>query len=209
MGFPTKVLLIRRKDSQQRYINFPSAVAQSMEFTRGAVVEWIVEDKNRLFLRRRDPTLSPQQILQTYLWRWEIELNFRDEKTLLGFGQPQVRGDPAVRTTATFFVFAYALLLLALENSHLAHSPLPRPRWQRLRPRRPPIPESPLHKPSRCCAPTSGPPRWVCQIKTASLHQMPVQRSHSSSKITCNPPFSTPPDSQTRGTLEDFKGTAL
>jgi hypothetical protein len=36
----------------------------------------------------------------------EIELNFRDEKTLLGFGQPQVRNDPAVRTTATFFVFA-------------------------------------------------------------------------------------------------------
>jgi hypothetical protein len=35
----------------------------------------------------------------------EIELNFRDEKTLLGFGQPQVRSDPAVRTTATFFVF--------------------------------------------------------------------------------------------------------
>ena len=71
------------------------------------------------------------------MWRWEIELNFRDEKTLLGFGQPQVRSDPAVRTTATFFVFVYALLLLALENSHLAHNPLPRPRWQRLRPQRP------------------------------------------------------------------------
>jgi hypothetical protein len=45
------------------------------------------------------------------------------------------RSDPAVRTTATFFVFVYTLLLLALENCHLAHSPLPRPRWQRLRPR--------------------------------------------------------------------------
>jgi hypothetical protein len=89
------------------------------------------------YLISTDPTLAPQQILQTYLWRWEIELNFRDEKTLLGFGQPQVRSDPAVRTTATFFVFVYALLLLALENSHLAHSPLPRPRWQRLRPQRP------------------------------------------------------------------------
>jgi hypothetical protein len=37
----------------------------------------------------------------------------------------------------TFFVFVYALLLLALENCHLTHSPLPRPRWQRLRPHRP------------------------------------------------------------------------
>jgi hypothetical protein len=84
-----------------------------------------------------DPTLPPQQILQAYLWRWEIELNFRDEKTLLGFGQPQVRSDPAVRTTATFFVFVYALLLLALENGHLTHRPLPRPCWQRSQPQRP------------------------------------------------------------------------
>jgi hypothetical protein len=53
MGFPTKVQLIQRQNSQQWYINFPSAVAQAMEFTRGEIVEWIVEDKNRLLLRRR------------------------------------------------------------------------------------------------------------------------------------------------------------
>ena len=93
--------------------------------------------RNPAYLLCSDPTVAPQQILQAYLWRWEIELNFRDEKTLLGFGQPQVRSDPAVRTTAAFFVFVYALLLLALENCQLAHSPLPPPRWQRPRPRRP------------------------------------------------------------------------
>ena len=53
MGFPTKVQLIQRKESQQWYINFPSVVAQAMEFQRGEVVEWIVEDKSRLLLRRR------------------------------------------------------------------------------------------------------------------------------------------------------------
>jgi hypothetical protein len=53
MGFPTKVQLIQRKDSQQWYINFPSAIAQAMEFTRGEIVEWIVEDKSQLLLRRR------------------------------------------------------------------------------------------------------------------------------------------------------------
>jgi hypothetical protein len=53
MGFPTKVQLIQRKESQQWYINFPSAVAQAMEFTRGEIVEWIVEDRTRLLLRRR------------------------------------------------------------------------------------------------------------------------------------------------------------
>jgi hypothetical protein len=53
MGFPTKVQLIQRKDSQQWYINFPSAVAQAMEFVRGEIVEWTIEDKDRLLLRRR------------------------------------------------------------------------------------------------------------------------------------------------------------
>lgn len=84
-----------------------------------------------------DPTLSAQQILQAYLWRWEIEVNFRDQKTLLGFGEPQVRTEAAVRTTAVFFVFVYALLLLALHQCQLAHTPLPPPRWQRPRPKRP------------------------------------------------------------------------
>jgi hypothetical protein len=84
-----------------------------------------------------DLSLSPAQILQAYLWRWEIEVNFRDEKTLLGFGQPQVRTEAAVRTTASFFVFAYALLLLALSRCHSAHLPLPPPAWQRRKPKRP------------------------------------------------------------------------
>ena len=35
MGFPTKVQLIKRRASEQWYINFPSAVAQAMEFSRG------------------------------------------------------------------------------------------------------------------------------------------------------------------------------
>ena len=52
MGFPTKVQLIKRKKSEQWYINFPSAVAQAMEFVRGEIVEWIVSDKKNLILRR-------------------------------------------------------------------------------------------------------------------------------------------------------------
>ena len=55
MGFPTKVQLIQRKSSGQWYINFPSAIAQAMEFTRGESVEWIIEDKSLLALRRPSP----------------------------------------------------------------------------------------------------------------------------------------------------------
>jgi len=58
MGFPTKVQLIRRQASEQWYINFPSAVAQALEFARGETVEWIVEDKSLLALRRLQPPAS-------------------------------------------------------------------------------------------------------------------------------------------------------
>lgn len=64
MGFPTKVQLIRRKASEQWYINFPSAVAQAMEFSPSETVEWIVEDKSLLALRRLSP---PQSVLKKTL----------------------------------------------------------------------------------------------------------------------------------------------
>ncbi len=53
MGYPTKVQLIKRKASEQWYINLPSAVAQAMEFEKGEVVEWIVKDKLHMTLRRQ------------------------------------------------------------------------------------------------------------------------------------------------------------
>lgn len=63
MGFFTKVQLIRRKASEQWYINFPSAVAQAMEFARGETVEWIIEDKALLALRR--PQAPPSALKKT------------------------------------------------------------------------------------------------------------------------------------------------
>lgn len=53
MGFAAKVQLIKRKQSEQWYINFPSAVAQAMEFERGEMVEWFIEDKGLLALKRQ------------------------------------------------------------------------------------------------------------------------------------------------------------
>jgi bifunctional DNA-binding transcriptional regulator/antitoxin component of YhaV-PrlF toxin-antitoxin module len=58
MGFATKVQLIKRKLSEQWYINFPSAVAQAMEFKRGETVEWVIEDKAQLVLNRLEPPES-------------------------------------------------------------------------------------------------------------------------------------------------------
>jgi hypothetical protein len=58
MGYPTKVQLIKRQQSEQWYINFPSAVAQAMDFERGEIVEWSIEDKNLLALKRLNPSPS-------------------------------------------------------------------------------------------------------------------------------------------------------
>lgn len=80
------------------------------------------------YLLCTDPELSLSQLLQAYLWRWEVELNFRDEKTLLGVGEAQVRTPAAVETVPTLIVAAYAYLLLAGTVS--GQSPLPVPKWR-------------------------------------------------------------------------------
>lgn len=59
MGYPTKVQLIQRQASQQWYVNFPSALAQAMQFARGETVEWLVEDRAQLVLNRLQPPPSP------------------------------------------------------------------------------------------------------------------------------------------------------
>jgi hypothetical protein len=60
-----------------------------------------------------DPDLPLQELLQVYLWRWDIEVNFRDEKTILGVGQAQVRSESSNQNAPALAVAAYAMLLLA------------------------------------------------------------------------------------------------
>ena len=54
MGYPTKVQCIKRKKSEQWYVNFPAAIAQAIEFQQGEVVEWLIDDHQRLVLNRSD-----------------------------------------------------------------------------------------------------------------------------------------------------------
>jgi hypothetical protein len=64
MGYKTKVQLIQRKESEQYYINFPSALAQAMEFSKGESVEWIVADKGHLILSRESVPTNPIDIVK-------------------------------------------------------------------------------------------------------------------------------------------------
>ena len=83
------------------------------------------------FLICTDPALEPRQIIEAYFQRWDIEVNFRDEKTLLGVGQAQVRNTISVESAPAFAVAAYAMLLvsgqLAFGNSDAGL--LPQPKW--------------------------------------------------------------------------------
>lgn len=60
-----------------------------------------------------DPDLPLKQILQEYVWRWDIEVNHRDEKNLLGVGQAQVRNENSVVNIPASAVASFAMLHLA------------------------------------------------------------------------------------------------
>jgi hypothetical protein len=69
--------------------------------------------RNPAYLICSDAELAVNRFLQAYLWRWEIEVNFRDEKTLLGVGEAQVRKEKSTQSVPAFIVGTYAFLLLA------------------------------------------------------------------------------------------------
>ncbi len=65
------------------------------------------------YLLVNDLTVSVAQALQAYFYRWEIEVDQKEEKDLLGVGQAQVWSDTAVVRQPAFHVATYAALLLA------------------------------------------------------------------------------------------------
>jgi len=79
-------------------------------------------------------------ILQYYFLRWDIEVNNRDEKSLIGLGDAQVRSPKAVERTLQFSMIVYSLLLLASINAYgceRSEEYLPLPKWRKPISRRP------------------------------------------------------------------------
>lgn len=72
-----------------------------------------LERREPAFLICTAPDMPLEELLQAYLWRWDIEVNFRDEKTLLKVGQAQVRSEPSNQNAPALAVAAYSMLLLA------------------------------------------------------------------------------------------------
>ncbi len=53
MGYVTKLQVIKRaNDTRQFYVICPSPLAQALEMEQGEELEWVVEDRNTLIVRR-------------------------------------------------------------------------------------------------------------------------------------------------------------
>ena len=71
-------------------------------------------------------------LVQGFVQRWGIEVNFREEKTLLGVGQAQVRHPDSVEAVPALQVGSYAMLQLACLRTldgPVKPDLLPPPKW--------------------------------------------------------------------------------
>jgi len=91
------------------------------------------------YLLTTELTLAASELIQIYVDRWQIEVNHRDEKDILGVGQAQVWSEKSVGRHPSFRVACYSMLLLA----SLLEFGIPRtqdylqlPLWRQRTPRR-------------------------------------------------------------------------
>lgn len=92
------------------------------------------------FLITTDLTTPAAELIAACLARWEVEVNFRDEKTLLGVGQAQVRHPQAVVRAPAFLVACYSTLLwssLCVFGDRRTGAFDPLPAWRNTEPARP------------------------------------------------------------------------
>ncbi len=85
------------------------------------------------YLISTDPDLDVAKAIQYYVWRWDLEVNFREEKQLMGMGEAQVRHASSVEKAPAFAVASYAMLLLAAHRAFgAARVPgaIPPPKWR-------------------------------------------------------------------------------
>jgi hypothetical protein len=87
-----------------------------------------------------DPQADIRKVLQAYLWRWDIEVNFKEEKSILGIGQAKVRHPESVERVPALAVSAYGLLLTAAAQAYGCTGlpkVIPPPKWRQQEPTRP------------------------------------------------------------------------
>ncbi len=86
------------------------------------------------YLLATDLMSSPRLLIQYYFDRWQIEVNHRDEKSLLGVGDAQVRSSLSVPRHPTFAVASYSMLWLAALQTfgtNRTEQFCPLPKWRK------------------------------------------------------------------------------
>ena len=58
MGYLVKLQKVERPTNRSFYVNLPAALADAVQLEKGEELEWSIEDKNTLILRRRKPAKS-------------------------------------------------------------------------------------------------------------------------------------------------------
>ncbi len=72
-----------------------------------------LEYRNPAFLLTTSFDLPAELLIQKYLDRWQIEVNFKEEKGQLSLGKQQVWSEKSIPRTPAFIVASYAALMLA------------------------------------------------------------------------------------------------
>jgi len=109
-----------------------------LRYTKGNAVHPLYREPG--YILTTDVTTPVEDLIQFYFLRWDIEVNHRDEKSLLGVGDAQMRSPNSVVRNPQFAVIVYSLLLLANINAYgpkRSHEYLPLPKWRKQTERRP------------------------------------------------------------------------
>ena len=124
------------KVTQQRQMRLILIKAPGYRLRKGSKLLY----RDPAFLITTDLPTPAAQLIAAYLARWEVEVNFREEKSLLGVGQAQVRHPRSVARAPAFLVAAYAMLLwsnIRVFGDKRTQAFEPLPAWRNTEPARP------------------------------------------------------------------------
>lgn len=101
--------LLWRKTGAQRKLRL--IVIRPLAYRRSSTSRLLY--RQPAYLITTDLTSPAQELVQAYFWRWDIEVNHRDEKQLIGVGDAQVRSARSVERVPAFAVACYSMLLIS------------------------------------------------------------------------------------------------
>ena len=141
------------------------------------------------YLIATDTALSPQPIVQHDVWRWDSEVDFRDQKTLPGLGQARLRHPRSVEAAPRLLVAAYAGLLPAARQAYgpAGFPDAPPPKWRAKRSKPRPSTQDLMPQPR------AEPGRGLATLPRLPLHHPATPEAAETPLLAFLPPSSTPP----------------